>query len=111
MDEETRRFDVELLADVFTDLDQITATVATGAGFRLVTMFNTGQFRREGIAAGAFVLTWRVAGFCCCSSSATMAAPSSSLASTNRSRCSGDRASLLQPKRMRLWCASSRVSC
>jgi hypothetical protein len=46
MDEETGRFDVQLLADVFTDLDQRTATVAAGAGFRFVPMFDAGQFRR-----------------------------------------------------------------
>lgn len=58
MDEETGRFDVQLLADVFTDLDQRTATVAAGAGLRFVTMLKAGQFRRQGITAGAFVLTW-----------------------------------------------------
>ena len=46
MDEETGRFDVQLLADVFTDLDQRTAAVAAGAGFRFVPMFDARQFRR-----------------------------------------------------------------
>ena len=31
MDEETRWFDVELFADVFTDLDQIVPALAAGA--------------------------------------------------------------------------------
>ena len=41
MDKETGRLNVELFADVFTDLDQIVATFATGARFRFVPMFNT----------------------------------------------------------------------
>jgi hypothetical protein len=43
MDEETGRLDVQLFADVFADLDEITATGTTGAGFWLVTMFNAGN--------------------------------------------------------------------
>lgn len=63
MDEETRRFHVELLADVLANLDQSPATVATATGLWLVTMFNTGQFRGERITAAAFVPTWRVRSF------------------------------------------------
>jgi len=59
MDKETGRLNVKLFADVFTDLDQIVATFATGAGFRFVPMFNARQFRWQWIAAGAFMLTWR----------------------------------------------------
>jgi hypothetical protein len=91
MDEETGRFDVELFADVFADLDQITAAVAAGAGFRFVAMFDARQFGGKGLRPVRLYGRGASAGFCCCSSSATMAAPSSSLASTNRSRCSGDR--------------------
>ncbi len=57
VNEETGRLNVQLLADVFTDLDEVTAAFATGAGFRLMPMFNAGQSRRQRIAAGAFVLT------------------------------------------------------
>ena len=52
MGEETGRFDVQLLTDVFTDLDQITATVTADTGFRFVVMLNAGQFRRQGIPSG-----------------------------------------------------------
>ncbi len=45
MDKETRRFDVELLADALTDVDQRLATVATATGLGLVAMFSTRQFR------------------------------------------------------------------
>ena len=48
-----------MLADVFTDFDQGTATLATGAGLQFVPMFHAWQFRREEITAGAFVLAWR----------------------------------------------------
>ena len=58
MDEETGRFDVQLLADVFTDLEQCMTTVTARAGFRLMTMLNAGQFRWQGIAAATFVRTW-----------------------------------------------------
>jgi hypothetical protein len=59
MDEETGGFDIELLTDVFPDLDEVAAAVAAGAGLRFVAMFNARQFRRQGIAAGSFVLTRR----------------------------------------------------
>ena len=58
MDEETGRLDIELLADVFADLDEVAAAVPAGAGFRFVAMLNARQFRRQGITAGTFVLTW-----------------------------------------------------
>ena len=34
-----------------------------GARFRLVVMVDARQFRRQGIAAAVFVLTWRIGGF------------------------------------------------
>jgi transposase InsO family protein len=63
MHEETRRLNVELFADIFTDLDQITTTLTAGAGIQIVTMFNPGQFRRQSIAAGAFVWAWCAGGW------------------------------------------------
>lgn len=110
MDEETRRFDVELFADVFADLTR--SLPPPQARFRFVAMVNARQFRRQGlrrcVCAGAvrrrFSLLFQfghdggaifVAGF-----------------RTNRSRRSGEsKRFALQPKRIRLWCASSRVSC
>ena len=53
------RFNIELFADVFADLDEIAPTVAAGAGFRFVPVFDARQFERQGIATGAFVLTRR----------------------------------------------------
>jgi hypothetical protein len=39
--------DVELLADVFADLDEGRAALAAGAGFRLVAVFDARQVRRQ----------------------------------------------------------------
>ena len=63
MDEETGRFDVELLADVFADLNQIVSALAASARFRFVAMVDARQFRRQGIAATAFVRARCVGGF------------------------------------------------
>ena len=63
MDEETRRFDVELFADVFSDLDQIAPALATGARFRFVAMLNARQLWRQGIATAAFVRARCIGGF------------------------------------------------
>jgi hypothetical protein len=46
MDEELGGFDIQLFADVFTDLDQLTAALAAGAGFRFVPVFDAGQMIR-----------------------------------------------------------------
>jgi hypothetical protein len=44
--EEACRFHVQLLADVFADLDQLGAALATLAGCRLVAVFDARQFWR-----------------------------------------------------------------
>lgn len=59
VDEETGRLNVELFADVFADLDEITTTGTAGAGLWLVAMFNARQFWWQGIAPGTFVRTRR----------------------------------------------------
>ncbi len=63
MDEEAGRLDIELLADVFADLHQVGTAFPAGAGSRLVAMLDPGQFRRQRIAAGPFVLPWWLGGF------------------------------------------------
>ena len=50
--EETRGFDIELLTHVLSDLDQVAPTLAAGAGFRLVPLFDARQVRGQGLAAG-----------------------------------------------------------
>jgi len=40
---ESSRFYIQLLADIFTNLDQIFAALTAGTGFRLISMFDTGQ--------------------------------------------------------------------
>ena len=52
MDEESGRFDIELFADVFTDLDQIAAALAAGAGFRFVMVLDARQMIGQRLAAG-----------------------------------------------------------
>lgn len=59
MDEEARRFDVELFADVLADQDQVPSALAAGAGLGFVAMFDARQFRRQAVAAAALVLTRR----------------------------------------------------
>ena len=51
--EEARRFHVQLLADVFADLDQVGATLAACARFGLVTVLDARQLGRQCLAAGA----------------------------------------------------------
>jgi hypothetical protein len=46
MNEETCRFDVELLADILTDLDQAGTALPTGAGCRFMTVLDARQFWR-----------------------------------------------------------------
>ena len=43
MNEEFCGFDIQLFADVFTDLDQILAALAAGAGFRFVAVLDARQ--------------------------------------------------------------------
>ncbi len=104
MDEEACRLDIEWLADVLADLDQVATAVPAGAGRRFVTVLDARQLRRSRFASRAFVgahprcwgLLRRQA------SSAAIAAASSSQVSRNRSRCTGASASRFTPKRMRL---------
>ena len=115
MNEEAGRLDVELFADVFTDLDQTLAALAAGARFRFVTVFDAWQVVRQGLATGTGRGTGGSAGFAgtaasCLASSAAAAAQSLARVSWNRSRCSPVRASLLAPKRIRRRWANSRVS-
>jgi hypothetical protein len=51
--EEFGRVDVELFADVLADLHQVLATLAAGARFRLVPVFDARQVLGQGLAAGA----------------------------------------------------------
>jgi hypothetical protein len=53
MDEEARRFDVELLADVLADQRQCLAAPPTGAGRRFVPVLDARQVVRQCLAAGA----------------------------------------------------------
>lgn len=59
MDKEASRFDIELFADVLTDLDQFLATVAACTGLRFVTVFDAGQVLRQGLTTGAGANRWR----------------------------------------------------
>lgn len=63
MDEEAGRLDVQLLADVLPDLYQVGTAFSTRAGGRFVAMLYPGQFRRQGIATGPFILAWGTARF------------------------------------------------
>ena len=56
MDEEASRLDIQLLTDVFADLDQVLAALPAGAGLRFVPMFDTRQVLRKGLASGALPL-------------------------------------------------------
>ena len=51
MDEESRWLDIQLFADVLTNLDQLAATLPAGAGFRFVTVFDARQMIRQGLPA------------------------------------------------------------
>ena len=52
MNEETSRFDVELLADILTDLDQAGTALPTGAGCRFMTVLDARQFWRNRLTPG-----------------------------------------------------------
>ena len=54
VNEESGGFDVELFADVFTDLDQVLAALPAGTGFRFVAVFDARQGLGQGLATGAF---------------------------------------------------------
>jgi hypothetical protein len=56
MHEEARRLDIELLADVLADLDQVGAAPAALARFGLVAVLDARQFRRQRLAPGALAL-------------------------------------------------------
>jgi hypothetical protein len=54
--EELGRFYIELLADVFTDLDQLAAALAAGAAGGFVAVFGARQMLRQALAPGALAL-------------------------------------------------------
>lgn len=54
MNEETSRFDIQLLADILTDLDQAGTALPTGAGCGLMSVFDARQIRRNRLAPGRF---------------------------------------------------------
>ena len=47
MDKEAHWFHIELFADIFTDFDQVIATLTSGAGCWFMSVFNAGQFCRQ----------------------------------------------------------------
>jgi hypothetical protein len=53
VDKELGGLDIELLGDVFADLDQVLAALTALAGLRFVAVFNTRQMRWQGLATGA----------------------------------------------------------
>jgi hypothetical protein len=52
MHEETGRLDIELLADVFANLDQIVAALTAGAGFRFMAVFDARQVLGQRLTTG-----------------------------------------------------------
>lgn len=54
--EELGRFHIELLADVFADLDQLAAALTAGAGLGFVAVFDARQVLRQRLATGALAL-------------------------------------------------------
>ena len=64
MNEETGRLDIELLADIFTNLDQILATLSAGAGFRFVAMLDARQMFGQRLTTGTRARHWRCSRFC-----------------------------------------------
>ena len=62
MHEETGRLDIELLADILTDLDPILAALAAGAKLRFVAVFDARQVLGEGLTTGPGRGTGGVAG-------------------------------------------------
>ena len=58
MHEEAGGFDIQLFADVFTDLDQILAALAAGARFRFMPMLDARQMLGQRLATRAFALGW-----------------------------------------------------
>jgi hypothetical protein len=100
MDEEAGRLDIELFADVFTDLDEILAALTTGARFRFMAVFDARQMLGEWLTTGTHAFH-RLAGLSC-STSASWALVSVFQLSSNSSRCSAENCSLLLAKRIRL---------
>ena len=54
MNKKTGRLDIELLADVFTNLDKILAALAANAGFRFVAVFDARQMFGQRLTTGAW---------------------------------------------------------
>ena len=60
MDEELRWFDVQLLANVFTDLNEIGTAGVTGACVRLMAVLDTRQMGGQRLTSGGTALGgWR----------------------------------------------------
>jgi hypothetical protein len=53
MDEEARRFDVQLFRDILTDRDERVAALVALAGIRFVSMLDAWQMIRQGLTTGA----------------------------------------------------------
>jgi hypothetical protein len=53
IDDDARRLDIALFADVLADLDQLASAVTAGAGRRLVTGLDARQLRRQRVASRA----------------------------------------------------------
>ena len=47
VDRELRRLDVELVGDIFTDLNLFLTTSPTGTGLKFMPVFNDGKMRGE----------------------------------------------------------------
>ncbi len=60
MDEEAGRFDIQLFADVLTDLDQVLAARCARTGVRFVAMFNARQMLGQGLTTGAGTRWFRI---------------------------------------------------
>jgi hypothetical protein len=52
MDEEASRLDIQLFADVLTDLYQLAAALPAGAGLRFMTVFDARQMIRQWLTTG-----------------------------------------------------------
>ena len=60
MHEEARRFNIQLFAHVFTDLDQGLATLAASTRLWFMTVFNARQVIRQRLTTGSRTgLAWR----------------------------------------------------
>ena len=60
MDEELRRLYIQLLADVFADLNQFPAALTAGAGLGFMTVLDARQVLGQGLAPGALPLNLRL---------------------------------------------------